>query len=130
MNNLVSDIRTAAEIFKDIRQERKNGNEVTVKKRIVIPFMNNGAGFYDTVEGCTLANCSKNVDDIAREAFDRLTREERHRLSFAPKDGEFMERARFWKELLKPLMTPSQYTEAITAILQWYIHIKHLRKDV
>lgn len=128
MNSFISDIRTAAGIFKDIRQERKSGKEVVFQKRIVLPCISGGGvGFYNTVEGCVLANCGKDVNDIARTAFDRLPYEEQHRLSHRIEDGTFIERAIFWKELLRPLMTPAQYRRALIGILQWYIHIKQLK---
>lgn len=126
-NNLISDIKTAVGVFRDIRQGRKNDNVPTARKSVDTTYINTGSCFYNTVEGCMLVGCTGNMDDIAREAFDKLTCEERLRLSLVPKDGEFMERARLWKGLLKPLMTPVQYGTAITAILHLYIRIKQRR---
>ena len=129
-SSVLTDIKTAAGVFKDIRQSRKDGREIVIQKRVVIPVMGSvGLGFYDTVEGCTLSNCGNDIDAIARNAFRGLSNEEKYKLSGVPKDGEFIERANFWRELLRPVMTPRQYGVAITAILHWYIHIKHLRED-
>ncbi len=126
-NNIFSDIKTAAGVFKDIRQGRRNGNEMVIEKRVQIPCICVGVDFYDTVEGCVLSNCGKEVHDIALNAFQNLSNNEKRRLSFSPENGDFITRANFWKALLKPLMTPIQYGTAITAILHWYIHIKHMR---
>ena len=126
-NNLIHDIGAAVDLFKDIRKERKNGSEVNVQKFVQIPLIYVGIGFYDTIEGCVLANCSADISYEARMAYDILPYETKRLLVTTPGDGEFMARVNCWKRLLTPVMTPKQCQIAITAILHWYIHIKRMR---
>ena len=119
-SNLLSDAQTAVGLFKAMRRA------VKVESTISVPLMQSGAGFYDTVEGCTLSWCSREIIDASQKAFRSLQPEEKHLLAFAPKDGEFIERALFWKELLMPVMTSKNCHIAMIKIIEWYIHIKKM----
>ncbi|MDE7417186.1 MAG: hypothetical protein K2N44_12965 [Lachnospiraceae bacterium] len=124
--NLISDVQTAVGMFRDMRKARKAGQAIEFESTKSIPLMQSGAGFYDTVEGCTLSWCSREIIDASQKAFNSLPPEEKHLLAFAPKDGEFIERALFWKELLSPVMTPKNCHKAMIKIIEWYIHIKKM----
>lgn len=126
MNYLFADIKTAAKAFGEVRKARKNGAdkvEIKAQPLRVLPIINT-VGFYNTVEGCTLSHCEKEIVDIAQKAFNELPYEERHRLMFAPENGEFVERAIFWRTLLEPVMSKQQTGKAMQQIVHWYIHIK------
>lgn len=125
-NNILSDLKTVAGLFKQIRQARKEGAEIRVRKQMQLSVIDTDPdpSLIHTVEGSVLVSCSQTIYGAAMESFMRLSYEERHRLSFSPNDGEFIERANLWKEILKPVMTPVQYHTAIKKILHWYIHIK------
>lgn len=128
MRKLMTDIKVAANLFLDMRKIRKDGMEVKVERKRMIPTFDVGTGFYDTVEGCTLANCEiQDVKNIAYEAFLKLPYEIKHFLSCPPKDGEFVERALFWNELFRSAMSPKQRSVAMSRILKWYITIKKRR---
>ena len=128
IKNFINDIKIAQGIFKDVRKARKNGCDaikVTTKPIKKIPVIGAvGASFYDTVEGTVLSHCEKNIINLAQEAFRALPPEERHRLAFAPREGEFVERASYWHDLLEPVLTSSQLSVAMQHILRWFIHIK------
>lgn len=94
--------------------------------QVSIPCVTLGPGFYDTVEGCTLSHCGREIRDIAQKAFYTLSPEVKHSLAFSPKDGEFVKRAQFWKTLLSFVMTSSQRRKAMIRILHWYIHVKQI----
>lgn len=128
-NNLLKDVRIAANFLVDMRRARKNGNEVKVNKVVTVPYMQCGTGFLDTAEGCTLSWLDKEIVDAARMAFNGLSPEERRRLSSSPEDGEFIERVHVWKEILVPVMTKKQCHIATNCIIEWYIHIKQMRKE-
>lgn len=131
IKNIVNDIRTAVKVVGEVKKARKAGAgaaEIKVVPMKVLPVINVGASIYDTVEGCTLSWCDKEIVKAAREAFNALDCEEQHRLAFAPKDGEFIERANLWREILTPVMSPKQLRIAMLRILAWYIHIKDLRR--
>lgn len=93
-----------------------------------IPIIQVGTNFYDTVEGCTLSHCSRDVVRAAELAFGQLPQEEKLWLSSSPKDDEFIERAIFWKELLTPFMDPWQLKQAMLQIIGWYIHLKRIHQ--
>lgn len=128
-NKLLSDIKTSLELFKNMRQIRKNGgSSIEVVQKVQIPLVKLGPGLYDTVEGSVLSQCEKAVIDAALEAFGQLPYEEKHRLCFAPRDGEYLQRAKYWKRLLEPELTPKQCRTATMHILHWFIHVK--KEDV
>lgn len=126
MSNLIKDIKTAARLFLDMRKARKDGAEVVLEEKKVLPEIRTG-GFYGTVEGCVLSHY-EGICDIARGAFNELPDEVKHRLQFLPKPGEYKGRADLWRAILRPVMTDSQYHAAMKAIIDWYIHIIKMDK--
>ena len=82
-----------------------------------------GYGFLDTVEGCTICSRAKDAFNAAQEVFASQPEEVKRQLSFAPKSGQFVSRAHFWRDILKPALPTSQYYEAMIAIYRWYRHI-------
>ena len=95
--------------------------------KVSIPCVTLGPGFYDTVEGCTLSHCEREIRDIAQKAFYTLPPEVRYSLAFLPKDGEFIARSHLWKSLLSSVMSPVQCRKAMIRIIHWYIHIKKMK---
>lgn len=124
MNNLINDVKTSARLFGKMRKVRKDGGKIEIRR--AIPCINAGPSFHDTVEGCLLTHYGKDIHGIVQEFFYGLSYEKKHWLSFSPESGGFIERANFWRGSLKPIMAPKQYGIAITAIIQWYIHIKQM----
>ena len=124
-NNILSDIKTAARLFKQVRQAGKEGVEVRVRKAgpLSPPIMPDTA-FIHTMEGHTLVGGDRGVYDAAAKAFAGLPREERRRFARSPGDGEYIGRAHFWKRLFGASMPPGQAREAMIAILHHYIQIK------
>lgn len=122
-STVFSDLKAAARLFTDMRKARKEGKKVEVKKAVQIPVIQSD-GFYNTVEGCALSHCEREIANAAQKAFNSLADGEKHRLTFSPKNGEFAERVIFWKSLLKPAMTEQQYRKAILTIIHQYICIK------
>ena len=123
---LLKDVKAAAHFFGELREARKEGGELKVVKPI--PILNYGAGLYDTVEGSVLHSCGIEIREV-QKAFRELPYNVRQEQAFAPKNGEFVERARFWNSFLTPILTPEQRRKAMVAILRWYMHIKRLAKD-
>lgn len=132
--NLLNDVKTAVTVFGAVRKARKDGQEVRIKQTKEIPVMTGGVmfnGFYNTIEGCAIAGTHSGVDketvDIARKTFHALPVEERTPFSIAPKDGGYISRYRYWRNLLSPVLTPKQCNKAMYAILHWFIHLKHMK---
>ena len=127
MNNLFSDVKASAKVFGKIRRARKEGADkirINVHPVKNYPVISCGVSFYDTIEGCTLSHCAGEIEKAATETFHNLTAEEQHRLSMDIPDGEFVERANYWRDLLKPALSPKQLSVAMEQIVHWYIHIK------
>lgn len=129
MANLIRDIKTAAKLFVDMRKAEKGGCEIVLRKTVEIPMIKSG-GFYNTVEGSTLHNLGYNIANKAQIAFSKLSEEEKHRLQFAPKDGEFVERAKMWKNILIVEMSERECHIAMRRILEWYLHIKQMNRGM
>ncbi len=127
MNCMLKDVKTSVRLFSEMRKARKEGGGFEIRR--VIPCINAGPAFYDTMEGCLLTHYGKDIHDIALEFFQGLPYEKKHWLSCSPANNEFVERAEFWRESLKPIMTSRQYGVAITAIIHWYIHVKQMRME-
>lgn len=128
MKKFFSDVKTAADVFADIRRARKEGTVVEIRKSRVLPVFTAGPCIFDTVEGCTLWNRNKEVFDEIQCAFKALPVEDKKRLAFSPENGEFVERASIWRSLIASVLSPEQTRKAMISILQWYIHIKQVRK--
>lgn len=85
-------------------------------------------GFYGTIEGCCLSKCDRHTLRAGERAYSALSHDARRPLLFSPENGEFIERATYWRELFRPAMTPQQLHKAMMCILDWYGHIKRMRK--
>jgi len=96
MNNIVTDMKAAVNLFKDMRKARREGTGVVIKQCRELPFVKSGPGFYDTPEGCNLNHCGRRIDKAAQKAFAALPYEEKRRMCFTPKAGEYVERVDFW----------------------------------
>lgn len=125
MQTIWNDLKVAGGLFIDMRKARKDGSEIRLEKRVQLPLIQSG-GFYNTVEGCTLDHLDRKITDKAEEAFNRLPDEEKYKMQFSPQNGEFAERARFWRNTLSPFMTEKQCHIAMYQIIHWYIHIKQM----
>ncbi len=128
-SNFLTDIRTAVNVFGEIRKGRKEGHEIEVRRTVEVPCIQLGVGFLDTIEGCVLANCDDAIYRIASKTYRELPYEKKYQLAFQVEDGEYINRACLWKEVLKSVMTPKQCRVAMIAILHWYIHIKQMRQQ-
>lgn len=133
--NIFTDIAAGVKATKKIRELRKEGADgVTVAPVKRIPMLGSvGCGFYDTMEGCAIGDCHSSVSRegrrSAQKAFHALDEDTRHRFSCSPKDGEFVIRARYFAELLRPVLSPKDYHNAMIALLRWDRHVKNGRHE-
>ncbi len=126
MKNILTDIKTTASLFREVRKARRSGRGIQIQHVKEYPILTT-CGILSTVEGCTLMNGNREIFYIVQKVFNELPYEERHRLTFTPKNGEFNARVQFWQKLLRPAMSAKQYHEAMQTIIRWYIHIKRNR---
>lgn len=73
-----------------------------------------------TPEACL--NFGADTETAVVDIFRGLDQETQRRLTCAPKAGERLARAKFWKETLKTL-PPEQYHDAMLKILNWCVRI-------
>ena len=131
MINLLSDIKEAVKLIREIRQTRKSGGEeVTVQAMKRIPCYGTvGLGFLDTVEGGALWNKNIAVYRAVEKIHGTFPIDTKERLSFSPKPGGYCDRVRFWRTTLKPVLPSNQYYIAMSTIYGWYRHIKFIDKE-
>lgn len=119
MIEFFSDVITAVRLAGEIRR---------AKKRTVCVYPSaHGAVWLDTIEGY-LFQPSNELGKAVRNVFRGFDAETRHALAFSPDDGEWIERAKFWKENLK-VLPQKDYHAAMQIILQWYILCVKNRKN-
>lgn len=123
---LLSDIKTAVEAFKNARRARKAGEDIEVKYTAEKPALKSTPSFFDTVEGCKLSNSDHEISKRVGAAFMELDCNTKRRLAFAPKNGEFIERARFWQNIIHEALPGKQGHKAMRAILTTYARIKRM----
>lgn len=126
MKSILTDIQITASLFKEVRKARRSGSGIQIQHVKEYPILTT-CSILSTVEGCTLMNGNREIFYIVQKVFNELPYEERHRLTFSPKNGEFNARVQFWQKLLRPAMSAKQYHEAMQRIIRWYIHIKRNR---
>lgn len=123
-NNILSDIGTAARLFKEIRQVREDKKTLEIKQCARVSCYKLSPAFLDTVEGCTLVGHNYKLYESVKPIFDTFSYDEKRMLAFAPKDGDFIERVQFWQNALKYTIEPTLYHVVIFTIIQRFIHIK------
>ena len=124
MPNIFTDVATALKLTGEVRKARKSGADaVKVQPILEIPVLRTGYwGF--TGEACILyGKESKAVVEV----FETFPEEVQHRLTFAPKDGEWADRVRFWQDALRPTLEPRLYYSVISRIIRWGIRYRRYR---
>ncbi len=111
-----SDMAAACSFYS---QRRKARNSITLPVYVMKP------AFYNTVEGCRLANCGKKTDKAGRMAFKAMPYEMQRAMEFSIEPDEFIERALLWQEYLRQAAPGKDGHTAMVGILSWYRHIKH-----
>lgn len=118
--NILQDIRTAANLFGEVRKARKagaDGFQVRSFRSVPVYHMGYWGG---TMEGCLFYGQKwKPIRDV----FGSFPEDVQRSLTFTPKGhGEWVERARFWARELKPALQPEMYHEAMLRLIGWYAH--------
>lgn len=121
MNNLITDVKEAINMFKRLRNARREGKHAEIKRTKEIKVCQVGYGFLDTVEGCALHRCNPIIYKTVKEIFEKFPNETKHALTSPPKEGEFIKRVFFWKDALKPEMDKKKYHIAIGEIIIGFV---------
>lgn len=124
IKDFIDDTVKAIRYFGQVRKNRKADN--TSFMRIPVYVMK--PAFYNTVEGCRLANCGKKADKAGHKAFKAMPYEMQRAMEFSIEPDEFIERALLWQDYLRRVAPGKDGHAAMVGILSWYRHIKHMRK--
>ena len=103
--NIFTDIVAAVKVTGEIRKARKAGADaIQIRPVRTIPCVSLPTGFLDVME--------------VFSAFPEKTRRD---LAFTPENpGEWVERARFLQEQLKPVLPPKMYHTVMICFIGWY----------
>jgi len=124
--NILRDIQTAVRLTGEVRKARKAGaSGVQLRPVYSVPVLK-FSYWGGTMEGCLF--CGRKWQAI-RDVFDTFTEETQHALTFSPKDGEWVDRVRFWQRELRPALEPELYHEAILTLVQWCIRCGKMRRE-
>ncbi|MCC8075033.1 MAG: hypothetical protein LIO95_03680 [Clostridiales bacterium] len=121
---IFQDLAATARLFPAVREARQTGASA-VQVQPVFPVKEyipqGGASWYDTMEG-TLLPYNSDVERAAHAVFLTFPPALRHKLAFTPEHrGEWAERLRFWRNVLKPALSPDAY---LFAILRFSAHYR------
>lgn len=117
MENIFSDIATAAKLAVQVHKERKEGVPASLEKCYRLPVAKLGYwGF--TPEGCLF--CGEKWKPV-RDVFHSFPEETQHALTFAPKTGEWVNRVEFWEKPLWEALSPDLYAEAMAILCEWVL---------
>lgn len=124
--NILQNIKTAAGVFGAVRKARKAGADaVEVKPVYTVPMLKTTYWAW-TIEACLMRG--GDTEKVVRDIFYSLPEETQHSLTFSPgKPGEWVERARFWQQQLKPALPSKMYSDVITLFIGWYIHCLRMK---
>lgn len=116
---IFQDIKTAVQLTKQLRTACKKGAEFQIKLVYSVPVVRlNDCVWLNTIEGLLL---QEKKWQPAQDAFYSLSEDQRHALCLSPKQpGGWVERARFWQSLLRPVLPDGLYHEAMQKILRHY----------
>lgn len=67
------------------------------------------------------------MEDAVKAVFSGFGEETRKKLTYAPKDGEWVERIRFWQEALRPALPPHVYHKVMSIFLDWAVRCSRAR---
>lgn len=130
--NLFHDIKAAVKFTGQMRKARKSGaSGIQMRPVWTMPQVRFGVwGF--TMEGCLLGpHVPRETRRAAIAAFNGLPDTTQHALTFTPEaPGEWIQRAKFWHDLLRPVLPPKEFHHIVGMFAHHYAHCLMRRKAV
>lgn len=120
---VLSDLRAAGQVYRQMRQARAEGTPIRFERRRRLPVVRL-SHWHATMEGCLL---SGETGTAVRDVFHTFSEQQQRALTFTPCDGAWCERVIFWKKQLKPALSPRQYHDAMLKIVHWYARCVRMR---
>lgn len=127
MKGLIKDLGMAAQVFGKAREARRQGAVLKVQEAKLIPVYNFD-GWGATMEGSLFASNSQ-LNTAMANVYNSFSPQTRRMILNHPrgKNG-WVERAKFWREQLKPVLPPKMYHETMIRLCSWYRRCIHMRK--
>lgn len=127
MENIFSDIATAIKLTGEVREARKEGTKVEIQQVFRVPVLKPSYwGF--TMEACLLDDRKTRRAVLA--VFSTFSKPVQHALTFTPENpGEWIARAKFWQQKLKPSLPPKMYHAVMARFTGWYARCLRMRKE-
>lgn len=127
LKNFVADLHTAAKVFSQAREARKQDAILKVQETVSLPVLEM-TEWASLLEGTLFHD--KETDAAVCEVFYRLHPEmRRYLIRFTPDTSHaWLKRAQFWRRTLEPALPTKMYHEAMIRLCSWYRHCIDLRK--
>jgi len=122
--NILTDIAAGVRAVRQAREARKSGASVTIQAVKRIPMLETSR-WLDTIEGWNIFSPleNKELKAAVKAVYYDLDEENQRALMKCPQgSGAWVERAQFWRELLREALDPKTYHLAMEYILDWYVH--------
>lgn len=121
---IFQDIRTAVKMTGEIRKARKAGADaVQIKPVYTVPCVTFQPAYLNTLEAPQVWKVGREADKAVMAVFNNLPYKTQRMLTCSPQNsGEWMERARFWKQQLEPVLPPKMYHAVMAQLTHWYAH--------
>lgn len=130
MGNIFTDIATAVKVTSEVRKARKAGTDaVQIKPVCIMKCVDFTPAFLNTMERGQRLEPGKRTLSARERGFENRPYETRRRMEYTPENpGEWVERARFWQQQLRPVLPPKMYHTVMVKFISWYIHCLRRRK--
>lgn len=127
--NILQDIKTAAAVYGAVREARKAGaDRVRIEPVYKVPCFILAPAYLNTMEGCLTWELGRDADQAVKMVFNALPHETQRRLEYTPEaPGEWVDRARFWQQELKPALSPKTYHAVMALFCNWYARCRRRR---
>lgn len=126
MGNVFTDIATAIKLTKEVRRARKSG-ATAIEFQAIREIPIHRLGYWScTPEACLFY---REEWQAIWDLFDTFDEEIQHAFTFAPKDGEWADRIRFWQRELRLVLEPKQYHKAMLILTQWAERCVRTRRE-
>ena len=122
--NILTDIAAGVRAVRQVREARKSGTVLKVSTVKQTPMLTTSR-WMETIEGWNIFSPLENKElKAAVKAVYYALDEENQRalMKFPQGPGAWVERAQFWRELLRETLDPEMYHLAMEYILDWYVH--------
>ena len=122
--SLLRDLFAAVKLTMALRREerKKSAENIRDQPTQTVPRIKSGYWGWTGEAMLTYPKTPKGTEGAVVAIFKTFDEETQHALTFTPYTShDWLERAKFWQQALKPHLPPKQYSAAMLTMLAWYI---------